>query len=97
MKFCDLKQAKLDEAVVAAKQSGERLGRYLLRCGLVTPEQLCRAIAVQSGLPVVNMWTTQAPSSLNRLFPFDRFTFHQRLADTVLVVDKLVTKAPAIA
>ena len=70
VKFCDLKPEEVEGTVAAAKHSGERFGRYLLRTGMVTPEQLCRAVAVQAGLPVVNLWTANIPNALNRIFPF---------------------------
>ncbi len=70
VQLCNLKPEEVEGSVTAAKHFGERLGRYLLRCGLVTPEQLCRAVALQSGLPIVDTPEIKAAGSLTTLFPF---------------------------
>lgn len=69
-RVCSLEPQQVEGAAVAARQFGERLGRFLLRCGLVTPSQLCHALAVQSGLATVDLLAIDVPESLNKLFPF---------------------------
>ncbi len=59
---------QVDEALVRARANGERLGRYLVRMGVVSPEVLCRALALQSGLPMTDLTGVEVPDKLARLF-----------------------------
>jgi hypothetical protein len=67
---CNLKPQEIEASAAAAREFGERLGRYLLRCGMVTPEQLCRALALQSGLPTVDLSTKTISPALGKIFSF---------------------------
>jgi hypothetical protein len=46
---------QLSHAHSAALASSEKLGRYLLRRGWVSPIDLCSALSLQSGLPMVDL------------------------------------------
>jgi len=77
-----IKMRKLEEeqvtlAVHRAKLTGERLGRYLLREGLVTPLELCRALALQSGLPVTDLTEVDIPEPLGLLFSHAMMVRHE--------------------
>jgi hypothetical protein len=50
-------QTDIDDARLARQP----LGRYLVRRGLITPEQLCKALSLQSGLPVVDLPDANVP------------------------------------
>jgi hypothetical protein len=72
-----LNEAQVAQAVVSARLAGLRLGKHLLREGLVTPEELCRALALQSGLPMTDLSTAAIPPHLARIFPFDLLARHE--------------------
>jgi len=77
-----IKMRKLGEeqvtlAVQRAKLAGERLGRYLLREGLVTPLELCRALALQSGLPVTDLTDVEIPEPLGLIFSHAMMVRHE--------------------
>jgi hypothetical protein len=59
---------QIEQAVNRARASGERLGRYLLRTGMLAPDVLCRALALQTGLPMTDLHDAQIPESLSRVF-----------------------------
>ena len=58
-------------AVNNARNSGERLGRYLLRTAQVQPDALCRALALQTGLPMTDLTDAEIPDGLVRIFPHE--------------------------
>jgi hypothetical protein len=58
-------------ALQQARSNGERLGRYLLRTGMVTPDALCRALALQTGLPMTDLSDATIPENLLRVFPHE--------------------------
>ncbi|MBE7463450.1 MAG: PilZ domain-containing protein [Planctomycetes bacterium] len=64
-------------AVERSRFSGERLGRYLLREGLIQPDELCRALALQSGLPMTDLQGAEIPESLAHVFPFPMMQRHE--------------------
>jgi hypothetical protein len=63
-----LKPAQLEEALAHSRTTGERLGRYLVRAGVVAPDVLCRALALQTGLPMTDLRDAQVPESLVKTF-----------------------------
>lgn len=72
-----LSQAQVDEAAAAARAGREPLGRYLTRNKLVTSHVLCHALALQSGLPMVDLTGVQIDDQLSSLFAFDTLLEHQ--------------------
>jgi hypothetical protein len=71
-----LSQSQVDEAAPKARQNGIRLGRYFLREGLLSPEDLCRALSLQSGLPMTDLSSASVPAHLARLFPYELMHRH---------------------
>jgi hypothetical protein len=65
-----LTEAQVEAAVADAKANNERLGRYLLRVGLLSPDELCRGLALQSGLPMTDLSSAEIPAEAAALFPF---------------------------
>ena len=63
-------------AVRYAKGNGERLGRYLLRTGMVAPDALCRALALQTGMPMTDLSEAEIPEALARVFPHEMMVQH---------------------
>jgi hypothetical protein len=63
-----LSSEQVEAAVSRARASGERLGRYLLRSGMLAPDVLCRALALQTGLPMTDLNGAEIPESLSRVF-----------------------------
>jgi hypothetical protein len=73
-----LSQLQADAATMAAKSSGEKLGRYLLRTGLLTSIELCRALSYQSDLPIVELSkTVTLPAELISKFSFLHMLRHE--------------------
>lgn len=64
-----LTQEQVDEAVAEARARHEKIGRYMLRENLITPDVLCRALALQSGLPMTDLTDLELSQNLARLFP----------------------------
>jgi hypothetical protein len=62
--------AQVDEAVQRARLSGMQLGKYLLREGYISPQELCRALSLQSGLPMTSLSTASIPPQVKA--PFSR-------------------------
>ncbi len=69
-----LNNEQVSIALQQARANGERLGRYLLRTGLVTPDALCRALALQTGLPMTDLSDATIPDNLARVFPHELMT-----------------------
>jgi hypothetical protein len=63
-----LKPSQVEDALLHTRTTGERLGRYLVRAGIVSPDVLCRALALQSGLPMTDLSEAQVPESLVKTF-----------------------------
>ncbi len=72
-----LTEDQVENAINKSKDSGERLGRYLLRKGLVTPAELCRALGLQSGLPMTDLSDMTIPKELLEIFPFPIMMQHE--------------------
>ncbi|MCW8129478.1 MAG: PilZ domain-containing protein [Planctomycetota bacterium] len=77
VKMGKLTDAQVQDSVQRAKISGERLGRYLLREGLVSPAELCRALALQSGLPMTDITDAEIPEPLGMLFSHGMMLQHE--------------------
>ncbi|MBI3831521.1 MAG: PilZ domain-containing protein [Planctomycetes bacterium] len=77
IKMGKLTEAQVQDSVQRAKGSGERLGRYLLREGLVSPAELCRALALQSGLPMTDLTDAEIPEPLAMLFSHGMMLQHE--------------------
>jgi hypothetical protein len=62
------------EELAALEQESHRkriaFNRYLLQKHVVTPESLCRALAVESGLPVVDLSRLETPKELCQAFKY---------------------------
>jgi hypothetical protein len=58
------------EAESFSKKHGMSLSRYLIQKNLLTPVQVCRALAMQGGLAVTNLKNVEIPEQLKRLFTY---------------------------
>lgn len=65
-----LSSERVEEAVTQAHNKGEKLGRYLIRVGWVTPDVLCRALALQSGLPMTDLDGIDFSENLRKIFSY---------------------------
>lgn len=50
----------VEDAQKAAKAMGEKVGRYFLRGGWITPQELCSALSIQTGLPMTDISELEA-------------------------------------
>jgi c-di-GMP-binding flagellar brake protein YcgR len=71
-----LKPRQLEDALARARATHEKLGRYLVRSGLVAPDVLCRALALQAGLPMTDLSGAELTSKLAILFDAALMTRH---------------------
>lgn len=60
---------QVEEAVSESRARHEKVGRHMLRENLITPDVLCRALALQSGLPMTDLSDLELSQNLARLFP----------------------------
>lgn len=67
---------QVEEAVVWARENGERLGHGLIRWGLVSPDMVCRALSIQTGLPMTLLEPGAVPETLSKLFPLALMMHH---------------------
>lgn len=67
----------VEEAVLRARGVGQRLGRFLLQTEMVKPDELCRALALQSGLPVADLTGVPTIAPLGGLFPHSLMAAHK--------------------
>lgn len=67
---------QVDEAVRWARESGERLGHCLIRWGIVPPETICRALSIQTGLPMTVLDDPNVPDALSKIFPLALMMHH---------------------
>ncbi len=67
---------QVDEAVRWARESGERLGHCLIRWGIVPPEVVCRALSIQTGLPMTVLDEPSVPAPLSKVFPLALMIHH---------------------
>lgn len=63
-----LQDGEIEGLVRSARMASERLGRFLMREGLISPAELCRALALQSGLPMTDLEDAEIPEVLIKLF-----------------------------
>lgn len=63
-----LQDGEVEGLVKSARMASERLGRFLLREGRISPAELCRALALQSGLPMTDLEDAEIPEVLLKLF-----------------------------
>ena len=62
---------QLDQHAREASACNERLGRYLARCGILSTDVICRALALQSGLPVTNLDDADITDEAVSVFPLE--------------------------
>lgn len=67
---------QVDEAVKLAKETGERLGQCLIRWDVVQPDVICRALSIQTGLPMTVLDEDAMPKNLSRIFPLPLMMHH---------------------
>lgn len=67
---------QLDDAARQARMKGERIGRYLVRSGMVAPDVMCRALALQSGLPMTDLSDLEVPEELTKIFSYSTMMRH---------------------
>lgn len=68
-----VRMGKLTKAQVNAankQATKEKLGRYLLHAGLISPADLCHALSLQSGLPMVDLSDREIPGELRGAFKY---------------------------
>jgi len=63
-----LNRKQLNEVV--RKTGHVKLGRVLVTRHLITPQELCHALSIQSGLPVVDLQDREVPGELRRIFKY---------------------------
>jgi len=67
---------QIEEAVKQSHTKGQRLGRYLVGSNMITPDILCRALALQSGLPVTDLSDVEIGDDVGKLFPYSIMMRH---------------------
>lgn len=72
-----MSEKEVGDAVRRARECNQRLGRFLLQAGLVKPDELCRALALQSGLPVADLSSLETIAPLGGIFPFSVMASHE--------------------
>jgi|GEM_PF-1143267 len=68
---------QIQTAADQARVRGERLGRFLVRSGKIGPDVLCRALALQSKLPVKDLDDDPPSDKASALFPIPVLQRHQ--------------------
>lgn len=66
-----LTQSQVDDAVEESRNSRERFGQYLVKRGIVTTAELCRALALASGLPATDLREIEIHQGCREIFPLD--------------------------
>jgi MshEN domain len=64
-------KAQLDEALTDASESGELLGRLLLRRRWLFEDELARALGEQLGIPYINIRSVGIDRNLARMLPYE--------------------------
>ena len=62
---------QVKESQVQARKKNARMGEFLTREGWISPFDLCQALALQSGLPMVDLRSKTLVPSLKNMVPFD--------------------------
>jgi hypothetical protein len=65
-----LNTQQVEKAILDAKAEDLRLGRFLIKSGLVTPKIVSQALGMQSGLPTVDLGIAEIQSSHSTIFPY---------------------------
>lgn len=65
-----LSPQQAQEALRLAEAEHLALPRYLLKQRLVKPDELCRALALHSGLPMINLKDRKIPDELARIYSY---------------------------
>lgn len=68
---------EVENAVYEARLNHEKIGRTLIRSNLITAEALCRALSLQSGMPMVDLAGITVAATLRALFPDEWMREHQ--------------------
>ncbi|HYG78511.1 MAG TPA: PilZ domain-containing protein [Planctomycetota bacterium] len=71
-----LTREQVEDAVYFARTSGEKLGRYLLRKELISPDALCWALAEQFGLPPADLYQVKHDPKASADFPLELMREH---------------------
>jgi type II secretory ATPase GspE/PulE/Tfp pilus assembly ATPase PilB-like protein len=66
-----LTQEQVEEAVEDARLSRERFGQYLVKRKMVTPAELCRALALASGMPTTDLRDARIRRTFREIFPVE--------------------------
>ena len=66
-----LTQQQVDEAVEESRLSRERFGQYLVKRGVVTAAELCRALALASGMPTTDLHDANIRRTFREIFPLE--------------------------
>ena len=61
---------QISEAYSSTRSLGEKFGRYLLRSGWISPIDLCSALSLQSGLPMVDLAEIETSPDLAAMFSY---------------------------
>jgi len=69
-----LNSQQIEQAAGQARASGERLGQFLVRTGRLSPNALCRALALQSGLPMTDLSGAEVSDKLAKSFSYELMT-----------------------
>jgi hypothetical protein len=72
-----LSQAQAEAAATSARKSGESLAHFLVRNKHTSPQLVCHALALQSGLAMVDLSSAEIGCELSSLFTFATITKHQ--------------------
>lgn len=68
---------QVEDLIQRAPLSGGRIGQYMVRERVITPQELCRALALQSGLPMVDLDSIEIQGHLGLIFPHDVMAQHE--------------------
>ena len=85
-----LTEDQISQDTAKANSDGMKLGRYLLSARRITPFELCRALSLQSGLPIVDLGTVTPPGTVMDIFEADAMSEYQfvpfnKNGDTVFI------------
>jgi hypothetical protein len=70
-------EQEAEDGARRAREIGQRLGRFLQQAGLVKPDEVCRALALQSGLPVADLSSLDTIAPLGGIFPYSLMAGHE--------------------
>jgi hypothetical protein len=68
---------QIAEAYSSTRSLGEKFGRYLLRSGWISPIDLCSALSLQSGLPMVDLADVEISPDLAGTFSYLTMLRHE--------------------